>query len=144
MAGAGGVAHKQSSASGYQALHLALRGLDASMPASQVFEWLAKQINRQPEPYDLYNAGKALYQTGAYLGAVKVLQLYVEGTGAESPGIHLLGYAYAMCGYKQLAVTQLKRCVNRTHTLTPPPRPAAPRAHLSLRWFYGGVTRRGF
>lgn len=91
---------------------ISLADFNAGMNADQIFNWLSVQLNRTPESYDLYRAGSVLYESGVYAGAAKVLQLYVDGNGSETPGNHLLGYAYYMTGAYREAVAQLKQCVN--------------------------------
>lgn len=92
------------------------------MSASACHQWLTGELNRTPDAYDLYQAGKSLYQSGRYLGASKMLQLYVDGPGNELPGHHLLGYAYYMNEQKRHAREQIKKVVNsqskRPHTHT--------------------------
>jgi hypothetical protein len=74
--------------------------------------WLNGELNRTAEAFDLYQAGKQLYQLGMYIGASKLLALYVDGNGNELPGNHLLGYAYYMIEERRPAVQQLKKVVN--------------------------------
>jgi len=75
-------------------------------------QWLARELSRQPEAGDLYHAGKSLYQSGRYRGAVKLLRLYVDGDGCEMPGHHLLAHALFMCDEKRAAIEQARRVVN--------------------------------
>lgn len=91
---------------------LNLSRFDDGMHPSACYDWLCTELNRPPEPYDLYHTGKMLYQNGRYKGASKMLQLYVDGNGNELPGHHLLGYAYAFLEEKRQAIQQLKKVAN--------------------------------
>ena len=83
------------------------------MSADEAATWLSAQLNRPPEPFDLYYTGKLLYQAGRYRGAATVLQQYVSGQGAEPPGFHLLAHAYWLTGRSARALPLLKHCVSR-------------------------------
>lgn len=93
-------------------LGVSIHTFDESASVDGCLRWLRGELNREPEPIDLYTVGKQLYQSGQFLGAAKMLSLYMSGNGSEMPGSHLLGYAYYMCEEKRKAVQQLKRCVN--------------------------------
>lgn len=54
---------------------ISLQGFDERMTPAQILLWLSKQLNRAPEPFDLYHVGKMLYQEGAYSGSAKILQV---------------------------------------------------------------------
>lgn len=86
------------------------------MNSAACLQWLSLELNRQAEAYDLYHAGKLLYQTGRYLGAAKLLQLYVDGPGNELPGHHLLGYAYYHVEERRKALYEIKKVVNSQST----------------------------
>jgi hypothetical protein len=91
---------------------------EQASPAASM-HWLSLQLNRTPEARDLYAVGRALYESGRFRGAAKMLQLYADGEGCESPGLHLLAHAYMMCEEKRKAILQAKRVVNcQTHSLT--------------------------
>jgi hypothetical protein len=89
-----------------------LSQVNEKMTTDQLFSWLAVQLNRTPEPFDLYHIGSILYEQGYFGSSAKLLQLYVDGNGSELPGNHLLGHAEYMLGNIDEAVTQLKKCVN--------------------------------
>jgi hypothetical protein len=91
---------------------VSLHGFSETMDTSQMLSWLSKDLGRDPEPVDLFSVGKLLYQGGSYVGAAKILQVYVDGPGSEMPGSHLLGYAYHMTNQRALALQYLKKCVN--------------------------------
>lgn len=82
------------------------------MALDQILIWIRKQLNREPESADLYEIGKSLYQAGMFQGAAKVLQAYCDRQGAELPGFHLLGYAYAQIGECDASVRALRKVVN--------------------------------
>ena len=86
--------------------------LDDHLTPAGCHRWLSRELNREPEAYDLYKIGKALYQHGRYLGAAKFLQMYIDRPGNELPGYHLLGYAYAFTDEKRKAIQQLKKVAN--------------------------------
>ena len=96
---------------------LNLASLDESQSSEYCVQWLARELSRQPEAGDLYHAGKALYQSGRYRGAVKLLRLYVDGDGCEMPGHHLLAHALFMCDEKRAAIEQARRVVNCSITM---------------------------
>jgi hypothetical protein len=102
-----------SSSQRFASREVSLRGFNEDMTYEQLKHWLTRELGRAPEQYDLFNMGKFLYQNGAYLGASKVLQRYVEGPGAEIPGRHLLGYSYYMINEYQEALHNLKKTANR-------------------------------
>jgi hypothetical protein len=83
-----------------------------AMSADELFSWLSIQLDRLPEPRDLYQAGSTLYEAGHYAGAATALRLYVDGNGAETPGHHLLGYALHMLGESHQCAQELRRCCN--------------------------------
>jgi hypothetical protein len=89
-----------------------LLGFDESMSSSSCVSWLERELNRAAEPADLYECGKELYQRGLYVGASKLLQLYVSGSGSELPGSHLLAYACMMIDDKRRAVEHARKVVN--------------------------------
>ncbi len=92
---------------------LNLQDFDESMTLTQTMSWIRRQLNREPEGIDLYNAGKQLFQTGLYRGAVNILQQYVERQGAEPPGYHLLGYACSMIGDYERGIACLAKVANK-------------------------------
>ena len=69
-----------------------LRTFDEDMDGSLITTWIAKRLNRQPDPLDIYTFGKELYTAGLFQGAARTLQLFLDEIGAEPPGYHLLGY----------------------------------------------------
>jgi len=86
-------------------------GFDEGWSQTQVLTWLNEQINRIAEPSDMFKAGKLLYRDGLYMGAAKVLQSYCDSGSAESPGYHLLGYAYYMSGESPKSIPYLRKAV---------------------------------
>jgi hypothetical protein len=98
---------------------LQLRDFSEQFPAAACEHWLAQQLNRAPVAAEFYLAGRELYNAGMYLGASKLLKLYVETPNALLPGHHLLGYAYFMNGNKALALKHLTLCANGTAVISP-------------------------
>lgn len=98
---------------------LQLRDFSEKFPAAACENWLAQQLNRPALPAEFYLAGRELYDAGMYLGASKLLKLYVETPNALLPGHHLLGYAYFMNGNKALALKHLTLCANGTAVVSP-------------------------
>lgn len=79
---------------------------------ADVVGWVSRQLNRQPDAIDLFEAGKRLLQDGVYAGAAKVLRAYVAAPGSEPPGRHLLGHACLMSGDFAGALEHLAAVVN--------------------------------
>lgn len=88
-----------------------LSGFDEGWSSAQISVWLNKEINRIAEPIDMFMAGKRLYRDGLYCGAAKLLQNYCDSGSAESPGYHLLGYAYYMSGETPKSIPYLRKAV---------------------------------
>eukprot|EP00736_Rhodelphis_marinus_P004662 Rmarinus@m.30211 len=88
-----------------------LHAFKDNMTLEDFRKWFQQQLNRPPEPHDLYFAGKELFQLGAYTRAKICLELYVKLPRPLPPGHHLLGYVYYMLKRPKDAIPHFRQCV---------------------------------
>lgn len=89
-------------------------GFDDSKAPAEIVHWLAVQLNRKPDPLDLYAAGKNAFDAGMYKASAAFLSGYVQTPNSLLPGRHLLGYALASLNQRRQAIEHLAQCANGT------------------------------